>query len=101
MKWQTNWQTAADECGQGMQFDQDVSYEFTEPVDDNFWIKQQVVNTEGEVETSDYLRDLNDSLTGALHDKYKLGQSDQQSIYFQSWKRIRLHKLWPLLTRCP
>ena len=45
----------------------------------------QAQTAEGPAETRACMRDLDDSLRKALHDKHKLGQSKQDSLYFQLW----------------
>ncbi len=56
-------------------FDYDLSNDYTQPFKDKFWLQQtiQVQTAEGPAETKACMRDLDDSLRKALHDKHKLG----------------------------
>ena len=82
---------AADECCKSRHFDFDLSNDYTQPFKDKFWLQQitQVQTAEGPAESRACMRDLDDSLRKALHDKHKLGQSKQDSLYFQLWDRVQ------------
>ncbi len=73
---------AADECNMSRHFDYDLSN--TQTFKDEFWFRHtiQVQTAEGPAETKACIRDLDDSLRKALHDKHKLGLSKQDSLYF-------------------
>ena len=68
---------AADECCMSRHFDYDLSNDYTQPFRDRFWLQQiiHVQTAEGPAETRACIRDLDDSVRKALHDKHKLGQS--------------------------
>ncbi len=55
----------------------------------------QVQTAEGPAETRACIRDLDDSLRKALHDKHKLGQSKQSSLYFQLWDMVQPFRVKP------
>ncbi len=76
---------AADECSTSRHFDYDLSNDYTQPFKDKFWFQHtiQVQTVEGLAETNACIKDLDDSLRKALQDKHKLGQSKQDSQYFQ------------------
>ncbi len=88
---------AADECRMGKQFDYDLSDDYTQPFKDKYWMQQttQVQTAEGPAETKVFLRDLDDSLRKALHAKHKLGQSNQNSLYFQLWDKVQPFRVRP------
>ncbi len=88
---------AADECCMGRHFDYDLSNDYTQPFRDKFWLQQiiQVQTAEGPTETRACIRDLDDSLRKALHDKHKLGQSKQSSLYFQLWDKVQPFRVKP------
>ncbi len=67
---------AADECCMGKHFDYDLSNDYTLPLRDKYWLQQtiQVQTEEGPAVIRACIRDLDDSLRKALHDKHKLGQ---------------------------
>ena len=65
----------------------------------------QVQTTQEPAENKVILRDLYNSLRKALHAKHKVGQSNQNSLYFQMWDkvqplRVRPHSdaLWTMST---
>jgi len=66
---------AADECCMGRHFDYDLSNDYTQLFRNKFWLQQiiQIQTAEGPAETRACIRDLDDSLRKALHDKHKLG----------------------------
>ena len=78
-----------------MHWDFDLSHDFSEPFRDNFWPKQTTeVHTATEtVLQKKYVRDLNDALKQSVHDKHKLGMSNQRSVYFQAWKKVQPHRV--------
>ncbi len=82
---------AADECCMGRHFDCDLSNDYTPPFKHKYLLQQiiQVQTAEGPAETTACMRDLDDSLTKALHDKHKLGRSNQNSLYFQLWDKVQ------------
>ena len=85
---------AAEECTKARHFDHDVSQEYCEPFKDKFWIQQevQVPTPTGASKTLESLRDLHSCLSQRLHAKYKLGSSNQDSIYFQLWKSLQPYR---------
>ncbi|DBB06997.1 TPA: hypothetical protein ACH3X1_011588 [Trebouxia sp. C0004] len=70
---------------------------YTQPFKDRFWLQQiiQVQTAEGPAETRACIRDLDDSLRKALHDKHRLGQSNQDSLYFQLWDKVQPFRVKP------
>jgi len=88
---------AADECCMSRHFDYDLSNDYTQPFRDKYWLQQtiQVQSTEGQAETRACIRDLDDSLRKALHDKHKLGQSNQNSLYFQLRDWVQPYRVMP------
>ena len=85
---------AAEECTKARHFDRDVSQEYCEPFKDKFWIQHeiQVPTTTGISTKTESLRDLHSSLSQKVHAKYKLGCSNQDSVYFQLWKNIQPYR---------
>ena len=85
---------AAEACTKARQFDRDVSQEYCKPFKDKFWIQHeiQVPTTTGTSARLESLRDLHTSLSQNLHAKYKLGSSNQDSIYFQLWKHLQPYR---------
>ena len=69
----------------------------TQPFKDKFWFQHtiQAQTAEGPAETKTCIRDLDDSLRKALHDKHKLGQSKQDSWYFQLWDKVQPSRVKP------
>ena len=82
---------AADECCMNRHFDYDLSNDYKQSFKDKFWLQHtiQIQTAEGPAETKACIRDLDDSLRKALHDKHKLGQSNQDSLYFQLWDKLQ------------
>ncbi len=64
---------------------------------DKFWFQHtiQIQTAEGPAETKACIRDVDDSLRKALHDKHKLGQSKQDSLYFQLWDKVQPFRVKP------
>ena len=85
---------AVEECTKARQFDRDVSQEYCEPFKEKFWIQHeiQVPTTTGTSKKLESLRDLHSSLSQKLHAKYKLGSSNQYSIYFQLRKTLQPYR---------
>ncbi len=52
----------------------------------------QFQTAEGPAETRACMRDLDDSLRKALHDRHKLGQSKQNLLCFQLWDKVQPFK---------
>ena len=75
--------------------DYDLSREFTEPFQDKFWPKQvtQEPTTTGNVTQTRYVKDLDNSLNEAVHDKHKLGMSNQTSIYYRAWAGLQPYRV--------
>ena len=75
--------------------DYDLSRMYTEPFQDKFWPQQvtQVHTTTGSIIQRKYVTDLDDSLAQAVHDKHKLGLSNQKSIYCQAWATLQPHRV--------
>ena len=63
---------AANECCMNTHFDFDLSNDYTPPFKDKFWFQHtiEVQTAEGPAETKACIRDLDDSLRKALHDKH-------------------------------
>ena len=53
------------------------------------------LTAEGPAETKACIRDSDDSLRKALHDKHELGQSKQDSLYFQLWDKVQPFRVKP------
>ena len=49
--------------------------------------------TAGNILQKAYVRDLDDSLMQGVHDKHKLGLSNQKSIYCQAWAALQPHRV--------
>ncbi len=73
------------------------SNDYTQPLKDKFWFKHtiQVQTAEGPAETRACIRDSDYSLRKALHDKHKLGQTKQDSLYFQLWDKVQPFRVKP------
>jgi len=84
----------ADECGTTRAFDRDVSVDFAEAFKTNFWLQHLCItqSAEGPIVTHECVRDLETSLRAALHDRHKLGQSNQISPYFQLWEDLSQYR---------
>ena len=91
---------AAEECTKARQFDRDVSQEYCEPFKEKFWIQHeiQVPTTTGTSTKLESLRDLHTNLSQKVHAKYKLGSSNQDSIYFQLWKKLQPYRDQAIVT---
>ena len=91
---------AAEECTKARQFDRDVSQEYCEPFKETFWIQHeiQVPTTTGTSTKLESLRDLHTNLSQKVHAKYKLGSSNQDSIYFQLWKKLQPYRDQAIVT---
>ena len=50
---------------------------------------------EGLADTKAKIRDLDDLLRKALHDKHKLGQSKQNLLWLQVWHKMQPHRVKP------
>ena len=85
---------AAEECTKARHFDRDVSKEYCEPFMEKFWIQQeiQVSTPTGASKKLESLRDLHSCLSQSLHANYKVGSSNQDSIYFQLWKSLQPYR---------
>ena len=69
----------------------DVSQDHIEEYKDKFWPQHKVTqqNSRGEEVThGQNVRDLKTSLKDVIHDKLRLGQSNQDSVYFQAWQDV-------------
>ena len=74
---------------EGGQHDRDVSTEHCENFDDKFWPQ---ANTNSGMEDQPCLqnvRNLDDALKAEIHEKLRLGQSNQESVYYKSWSSIQ------------
>ena len=71
----------------------DLSGEHTEPYKDMAWLRRVEKDQEGNDCDGQFLRNLNDSLQEALHNKHKLGQSNQDAKYVQYWRNVQEHVL--------
>ena len=75
-------------------FSMDVSQDHLEDFDNKFWPKHKVTqqNSRGEEVTHwQNVRDLKSSLKAVVHDKLRLGQSNQDSVYFKAWQDVYGH----------
>ena len=81
---------AAEECAKARQFDHDVSELYTEPFRDKFWLQRtkHISTAEGMTQRTEYIRDLHTDLKQHIHNKHKLGQSKQETYYYQTWKSV-------------
>ena len=86
---------AADECNNGRAIDYDLSADYHESYPSMFWLKQKC--TEQTTNETTIIREsakgLGDFLKKALHDRHKLGQSNQNSIYFRCWNKLQPHRV--------
>ena len=75
-------------------FDQDVSQLYTEPFTDKFWLQSviQVQTTEGMSQKTEHIHDLHMDLKRHLHERYKLGQSNQNSTFYQAWRSVQPYR---------
>ena len=67
-----------------------VSQDHTEDCNNRFGPKHKVTqqNSRGEEVTNwQNVRDLKSSVKAVIHDKLRLGQSNQDSAYFKAWQR--------------
>ena len=85
---------AAEECGKSKRFDYDISQLYSEPFKDKFWLQRniQIQTTEGFRTEKECLHNLHEDLKLHMHDKYKLGQSNHESILYKSWKNIQPYR---------
>ncbi|KAL3145275.1 hypothetical protein ABBQ32_001014 [Trebouxia sp. C0010 RCD-2024] len=70
-------------------FSMDVSQDHLEDFDDKFWPKHKVTqqNSRGEEVTHwQNIRDMKTCLKAVIHDKLRLGQRNQDSVYFNHGK---------------
>ena len=83
-------------------FDYDLLNDYTQTFRDKYSLQQtiQVQIAEGPTENRACIRHLDDSLRKALHDKLKLGQSNQNSLYFQLWDMVQPFRVKPAVMRC-
>ena len=75
-------------------FNMDVSQDHLEDFKDKYWPKHKVTQQNGrgeEVTHWQNVRDLKTSLKDVIHDKLKLGQSNQDSVYFKAWQDVYEH----------
>ena len=88
MRWLTN--KLANEAAEASNTacDDALSRMYSEPFRDKFWPQQvtQVRTTTGNIHQRNYVRDLDGSLQQVVHDKHKLGLSNQKSTYCQAWQ---------------
>ena len=82
---------AAEAMAAGQPVDRDVSQQYCEDLDMKFWPQKEVSSAANDVGEANMqnVRDLGDSLADAVHNKLKLGQSNQESVYFNCWKRLQ------------
>ena len=74
--------------------DVDVSVEHLEDLKNKFWPKQKITRRdEHGTEHSQWhnVKDLRNSLKTAINSKLRLGQSNQDSIYFRAWQELYQH----------
>ena len=73
------------------QWDVDMSGDNTERFGDMVWVTKSVYDENGEVKEAQYLSDLGPALRIAIHRNKRLGQSNQDTIYFRAWRDIAQH----------
>ena len=86
--------TAAQQVATEGQLDIDVSSKYLENFEHKYWPKQKVKHQAYNGETTElwqHVRDLKDSLMGAIHIKMRLGQSNQDSVWFKAWADVFEH----------
>ena len=81
---------AAEECAKARKFDHDTSELDTDPFKDKFWLQRtiQAQTRDGMGQKTEHIRGLHTDLKQQLHDKHKLGQSNQESEWYQLWKNV-------------
>ena len=77
---------AAELVAKGAQPDRDVSQEYCEDLNQKFWPQTKIVTGQDEQTSLQNIRDLDEV---QVHNKLKLGQSNQDSIYYRSWQDIQ------------
>jgi len=65
--------------------------DYTEPFGDMVWVTKSVYDENGEVNGAQYLSDLGPALKTAIHRDKRLGQSNQDTIYFRAWRDTAQH----------
>jgi len=68
------------------EWDVDMSGDYTEPFGNMVWVTKPVYGENGEVNEAPYLSDLGPALKTAIHRNKRLGQSNQETIYFRAWR---------------
>jgi len=68
------------------EWDVDMRGDYTEPFGDMVWVTKSVYDENGEVTGAQYLSDLGPALKTAIHRNKRLGQSNQDTIYFRAWR---------------
>ena len=75
---------AAELIAEGRPVDRDAAQSHCENFNNKFWL------ADGDDQASlQNVRKLDDALQNEIHTKLKLGQSNQDSIYFKSWQQIQ------------
>ena len=89
--------TAADHAATDQpveQYDMDVSHEHIEDFEDKYWPSHKVAECKSNREANtryQKVRDLKDSLKFVIHRKLRLGQRNQESVYFTARKEVYQH----------
>ncbi|DBA68936.1 TPA: hypothetical protein ACH3X2_013253 [Trebouxia sp. C0005] len=86
-------QAADQAAGNGHQ-DVDVSNEYLESFSNKFWPKHKITKQHQDETTTDHwqnVRDLKRTLKSVIHSKLRLGQSNQDSVYFRAWQDVHKH----------
>ena len=80
---------AAELIAEGEPVDRDVANSHCEKFDNKFWLQPKKVANGDEQPCMQSVRNLDDALQNKIHTKVKLGQSNQDSLYFRSWQQIQ------------
>ena len=81
--------TAAELIAEGKPVDRDVAQSHCENFDNKFWPQAKKTADSDDQPCMQNVRNLDDALQNEIHTKLKLGQSNQDSIYFRSWQQIQ------------
>ena len=80
----------ADELiAEGKPVDKNVAQSHRENFDHKFWLQTKKAADGEEQPCMQNVRNLDDALQIEVHTTLKLGQSNQDSVYFRSWQQIQ------------
>ena len=82
--------TAAEFIAEGKPVDRDVAQSHCEKFDNKFWPQTKKIADNDDQPCMQNVRNLDDALQNEIQTKLKLGQSNQDSMYFRSWQQISL-----------